>query len=525
MKADIQNTLESIRLIWSNLESMIENDIASPVDGSPVTLHIAEGARVGIDEKKRFHLLLNLKSGDEPLRSRLTHGISIRTYDEDQNGVFVKVIDIIAERKWRFAIEPFSAEIVLKMKNGTIALQTLRETVDEHRSLWSKPSEPLTTSEQRGLIGELVVVMKVGSLVSPASIISRWRGPERGLHDIADDEFAIEVKTYSNEPPKVRINHISQLDHRMDKRLSLVGVHLISSDEGKSLPEFIDEAKKWAIENDCLPHLENQLKIAKWSESDRPEYFSRFLIGRSVICPIRPDTRVFPAYLSQHIPSSVSNISYQLHLNDLENISPESDENWRLLLESAPWPSLGDLSPDEITQKDCKRIFDSSVEALVKENESNNLEFKSSIWFSSLPKPELSPQELSKKLQQIIVKTVNGFLNSTGGTLLIGVTDSGYPKGISKDMKFKNLENEDKYELSLVRLLSIEMGRPIIAECVRVSFHKLEGNTVCRVNVKPSNYPIFTKKDQFFIRNSNSTEPLKARDMYEYCLNHWSPIK
>ena len=43
-------------------------------------------------------------------------------------------------------------------------------------------------------------------------------GPDRGLHDITDEQWAVEVKSYADEPPRVRIHHIEQLDYRLDKR-------------------------------------------------------------------------------------------------------------------------------------------------------------------------------------------------------------------------------------------------------------------------------------------------------------------
>ena len=75
---------------------------------------------------------------------------------------------------------------------------------------------------------------------------------------------------------------------------------------------------RWADQNDCRPHLEENLARAKWRDEDRTEYFSTYDVGRMVAVPIRPETPVFPSELKDEIPSSVSEITYLLHLNDLE---------------------------------------------------------------------------------------------------------------------------------------------------------------------------------------------------------------
>jgi len=522
MADDVKRTLDSIRLLWDNLEFMVEGGEAAPSDHSPVTLELARGAQLGLDRKNRFHLLLVLADGEEPIRSRLTTGIQIQSRAYEISGSEVMMVDIISERRWRFAIEPFSAEIILRMSNGTIDLQTLREVVDEHRSLWEAPREPLSNTEQRGLIGELHTVMKLGNTVPAASVVTRWRGPERGIHDIADEGFAIEVKTYSDEPPKVRITHIEQLDHRMDKRLTLVAHHLIKSNEGKSLPEFIDEALDWAEGNDCGPHMEEQLKIARWREEDRSEYYSRYILGSTLICPIRPETPVFPAYLKNHIPSSVSGITYSLHLNDLDHISSLEDENWLSLMIEGAWPSLDDTpSSDSRMNSACSGIHSTEALELCKMGEAQHLELKSSIWhpYQETEAPLNIQMDI---LEGVIVKTVNGFLNSEGGTLLIGVSDPGEPLGLELDMKTRGLKDLDQYELRLSRALTDKLGRPPVAECVRVSFPEAKGSKICRVDVKPSVYPVFISDEKFYVRNSNGTIPLKPSEMYTYCIDHWS---
>ena len=43
----------------------------------------------------------------------------------------------------------------------------------------------------------------------------------RSAYDITDEQW-VEVKSYADEPPRVRIHHIEQLDYRLDKGLTLL---------------------------------------------------------------------------------------------------------------------------------------------------------------------------------------------------------------------------------------------------------------------------------------------------------------
>ena len=524
MNNDVPQLLENIRTIWNKLEKDFQSS-SFPNSDFTKTHEIILGARIGLDGENNYHLLLNLKKGEEPLRTRLTHGISIETKPYEFLGEFIQTIDIVSDKRWRFAIEPFAAEVINRMKNGAIDLKTLRETVDEHRSLWEAPREPLSASEQRGLIGELTTIQRLGSIVPAASIVSRWRGPERGIHDISDTDYAVEVKTYSDEPPRVKINHIEQLDYRMDKKLTLIGIHLMKSDEGRSLPEYIDEIRIWASEKGCLNHIDEQLRIARWRDEDRNEYYSRYILGRTIICPIRPETPVFPAYLSSHIPSSVTNISYSLKLNDLSQISSDIEDNWKQLVEPGTWESIDDsISPDELMTFECLATHNMLIEDLISSPESSYFEVKSSTWhsYSDTPAPK---SEMMKKLESVIAKSVSGFLNSNGGSLLIGISDE--PReilGLKLDLESKRLIDTDQYENTLSQMLSsrLSCGIGVISQCIRFRFPKVNGKILCRIDIKPSANPVFGPGDRFYVRTNNRTPPMDFQEIVDYCITHWS---
>ena len=527
MSEPSKDMIRTIHLLWDQLE----DDLGSSnlESGQITNYQVDDGAWIGIDNKSTFHLILDLEDTKERINRRLTRDIQITTETIGIEGTDKKRVSIIAGRRWRHAIEPFAAEAVSSMANGTISLSTLKRLVEEYRSLWAPPKEPLDPRKQRGVIAELKVLEDLGKHLGHAKALECWSGnlssKSGGLHDISDATFAIEVKSYHDEPPRVKINGLEQLDHRMDKRLTLVGLHIISHQDGMTLPQFVDQALSIYEVAGCRSMAEEKLNLAGWAEEDREEYYSRFSLGRTVICPIRPETRVFPAYLKERVPSSVSKISYLLHLNDLEALPPERAQTWSMMASEQPWPpSLDDGGgPSSLISASCEQVHSAPTEALVAMEESQNLEFKSSTWFAyqKSPNPTLSPSDIIKGINEATVKTVAGLMNSEGGTLLIGVDDHNTVLGLKPDMKAAGVEDLDSYELKMTRLLSDCLGRPNIAEFVRIIFVKCDSHYVCRVNVRPSNSPVFTNGEKFYVRVSNSTNSLLPSEILQYCRSHW----
>ena len=80
---------------------------------------------------------------------------------------------------------------------------------------------------------------------------------------------------------------------------------------------------------------------------------------------------------------------------------------------------------------------------LIEGGESTTVEFKSTL------RTNLHTNKQDKEIEHEVLKTLAGFLNTDGGTLVIGVADDGTPVGIEAD-KFPS---EDKMYLHLVNIM------------------------------------------------------------------------
>jgi len=161
----------------------------------------------------------------------------------------------------------------------------------------------------------------------------------------------------------------------------------------------------------------------------------------------------------------------------------------------------------------------SNLAALIEKGENAGLEFKSSLRW------DLRQNKVNKDLEGVIIRTVAAFFNSEmGGVLLIGVDDSGKVVGLQHDYKALKKQDRDGFQNHLISLLLSACGKDV-SPLIRVDFHELDGNDVCRVSVKPAPRPVFSPDgnggEYLFIRAGNSTRQLNPRETVEYCKMRW----
>ena len=159
-----------------------------------------------------------------------------------------------------------------------------------------------------------------------------------------------------------------------------------------------------------------------------------------------------------------------------------------------------------------------SLEDLIAEGESDELEFKSTLRW------DVKEGTINKKLEEVIMKTVAAFANSQGGTLLIGVGDDGEVLGLEPDYHSLGGVDRDKFELHLRNLLNQQFGTGFVTSKVVVKFHEVEEKEVCEIETAAAKEPvILTVKDKngqptekFYARSGNSSQEIPLREMNAY---------
>ena len=157
------------------------------------------------------------------------------------------------------------------------------------------------------------------------------------------------------------------------------------------------------------------------------------------------------------------------------------------------------------------------LDALIKGGENDVLEFKSSMRW------DYKNDKLNKALEMVIIKTLAGFMNTRGGTLLIGVDDDGVILGLEQDYSTLKKKNSDGYEQYINGLIASYLGTDLCAK-VNIMFHKLEDKEICRILVLPAKFPVYCQngnKTQFFMRAGGGTRELNIKEAMKYISNRW----
>lgn len=155
-----------------------------------------------------------------------------------------------------------------------------------------------------------------------------------------------------------------------------------------------------------------------------------------------------------------------------------------------------------------------NAEELIKRGESKTLEFKSTLRWNLK-----EDRKDDKGVTHAVLKTIDAFLNTEGGDLLIGVADDGPIVGIERDQ----LESDDKFMLHLAQVVRNGLGDRA-GTCIDPKTQIVQGKTVCVVSCQRSPEPVFLKwkgmetasDGDFFVRSGPGTVRLPHDSAQEY---------
>ncbi len=147
------------------------------------------------------------------------------------------------------------------------------------------------------------------------------------------------------------------------------------------------------------------------------------------------------------------------------------------------------------------------------------------VEFKQTARVNLATGQRDKIMELMVIKTIAGFMNAVGGTLLIGVSDDSKVVGIGNDLKtLGSKQNRDGFALWLTGLLDSTLG-PTATSNVSVGFDELSQGVVCRVDVRRGSKPTFVKGSKgeadMYVRLNNGTRLLNTADALEYTSSHW----
>lgn len=135
----------------------------------------------------------------------------------------------------------FAASIVdrVQLQKETLATATEEGIRGFQEVLRQEPK--LTTEQEVGLYGELLVLEALSKSIGSESALKSWLGPENEEHDFGLPNYDLEVKTTTQESRTHWISSATQLQPRPGIQLRLVSIQLTPKflGDGLTLPELV----------------------------------------------------------------------------------------------------------------------------------------------------------------------------------------------------------------------------------------------------------------------------------------------
>lgn len=151
------------------------------------------------------------------------------------------------------------------------------------------------------------------------------------------------------------------------------------------------------------------------------------------------------------------------------------------------------------------------VVGLIKKGENEQIEFKSTLRIN------LHTGEPDKRIEHSVLKTIAAFLNTEGGSLLIGVADTGNICGIERD----HFQSNDKFNLHFTNLIKEYVGNENLPY-LHFELIQIEDKNVMKVDCLRAKKPVFLKfhkEEEFYMRVGAATVEVSGSKLVNYINN------
>lgn len=229
------------------------------------------------------------------------------------------------------------------------------------------------------------------------------------------------------------------------------------------------------------------------------------ILGYEVVDPVTEQTAMFDLAWPDGVQAELSEPVAVLIDEDVEVLAVAGKNGYRFFTSSKGFKQYIN---DEILMLP----NGNAIQELIQNGESETVEFKSTLRIN------LRTNQKDPTMENIVLKTLAGFLNRDGGTLLIGIADDGTPLGIETD----GFESTDRMSLHLINLIKSRMKPTAAVTKIHIEYGTFQNRRIMKVVCDPSTFPIYVedrkngKTEHFYVRMGPSTDELPASQIQPY---------
>ncbi len=162
-----------------------------------------------------------------------------------------------------------------------------------------------------------------------------------------------------------------------------------------------------------------------------------------------------------------------------------------------------------------EKLLQKSIPSLIKEGENQYVEFKRSLRY------DYRQVKTDKNNEDIVLRSIAGFMNGEGGILIIGIDNDGDVLGLHNDYWSLKRRNKEGFHQRIIWLVSSRLGKDVSTK-IHATFHLLGTNEICSLYVEPANRPVYIsvgKETMFYLRSGVVTNSLTTSETVEYLKN------
>ena len=262
-----------------------------------------------VRRSRRLPKLRGLRVEAQPADGGSDERIVIRLTDPEQRDIFLR----------------FCRDIV----DATVLAQTEEQAVDRflartwrwHRLLRGGGDKRLGDDEQRGLIGELVVLERhLFPVLGARDAVRCWTGPLDAPHDFEISRIHVEAKARGSTTPRVTISSEEQLESGSGDQLFLHVTEVTTAAEGGSdaltVTDIATGIRAALAKRDmaAVDLFEQRLGAVGFDWTD--DYSDKsWVVGQEALYEVREG---FPRITPAMVPGGVTNVRYTVSLPDCE---------------------------------------------------------------------------------------------------------------------------------------------------------------------------------------------------------------
>lgn len=149
-----------------------------------------------------------------------------------------------------------------------------------------------------------------------------------------------------------------------------------------------------------------------------------------------------------------------------------------------------------------------STQRLIELGENEFVEFKSTLRYN------LRTKKFGKEIEHAALKTIAAFLNSSGGTLIVGIDDQKNILGMKNDL----FKDDDHMLLHLTNIIQERISMEH-TQFIKGTVERSNGSKILRIDVKPADSPAYVShngNEMLFVRTGPATSPMRVSEVYSY---------